>query len=196
MENENDYIDKLYSGKFEKFEVQSVDEDWTRLNSKLGKSNFLKFSFASFNVFYLAAFLSFAGTAGYLGVHSAAQSAKIDSLEKKIEVLIEKVEKQDDLLILTDSASIEEVEINTDENKTNFPIQNIEIQKTPVNSKEITLKNAPEISIKADTVDQKTDSSIINKSSVQKINKVKKTVFVKKDKVLITDTVRIKQNQK
>jgi hypothetical protein len=196
MENENDYIDKLYSGKFEKFEVQSSDDDWTRLNSKLGKSNFLKFSFASFNVFYLAAFLSFAGTASYLGVHSAIQSSKIDSLEKKIEVLIKKVEKQEELLILTDSANTEEVEINIDENKTNIPVQNVEIQKTPTDNKDNILKNTPEISIKTDSVAQKTDSSVINKSPKQKISKVKKTVFVKKDRVLITDTVRIKQNQK
>jgi hypothetical protein len=191
MENENDYLDKLYSTKFEKFEVQSSDDDWNKLNSKLGKSNFLKFSFASFNVFYLAAFLSFAGTASYFGVNNAIQSKKIDSLEKKIDVLKKKVENQEENLVLTDSAKIKKIE-----NETIILLQNKQIQPTSFDKKVNILTNKPEITLKKDSVFQKIDSSVINKPQIQKINKVKKTVFVKKDTVFVKDTIRIKKKVK
>jgi hypothetical protein len=192
MDNEKDYLDKLYSEKFEKFEFQSTGDDWNQMNSKLGKSNFLKFSFATFNIFILGALIAFAGSATYFGVNHIIQSNKIESLEKKIEVLQDQVNKNEPKSIIIDSASIEKNEkkqefIDASKGKKGESIDNIKENK----NEKIVLTEA---NTKKDSIIVKPDS--IFKAEAQKIKKVKKTVFIKKDKVLVTDTVRIKKKDK
>jgi hypothetical protein len=199
MDNEFDYIDKLYSEKFDKFEDQTSGSEWDRLDSQLGKSNFLKYGFATFNVFYLAAFLTFAGTATFLGVKSIKQSTEIRKLEHKVEVLQKQVNQNETYPVLADSAatkSQEEKPENKIETKpvekkeTSIAIQNIN------NSKENLSSNKPTLNLKKDSVYTKLDTSSTIKKEPVKINRVKKTVYIKKDNVIVKDTVRIKKEVK
>jgi len=195
MDSEKDYIDKLYSEKFEKFEFHSSGDDWSKLNGKLGKSNFLKFSFATFNIFFLGALLAFAGTATFLGVTNIKKSEKIEELEKKVEIFQEKENKS--IPSLVDSIIIENqdnrTEISDEIKALNAANKNEVLQKLS-ETKEKTI--APEIVIKKDSVHAKTDSATHIKSEPPKINKVKKTIFIKKDKVVLKDTVVIKKKEK
>lgn len=61
MSTQKDDIEQLFSAKFEKFEIQSSEEEWNRLSAKLRWSNFLKFNITSFNIYYLAALITLTG---------------------------------------------------------------------------------------------------------------------------------------
>jgi hypothetical protein len=197
MDNDN-YIDKLFSEKFEKFESQTLEEDWNKLNSKLSKSNFLKFSVATFNVFYLAVFLSFAGTATYFGVNNAIKSNKIKTLENKVEVLQKQVNKNEIPNLNIDSIVTEKKDDKPELNNNkalNIKAKN-EVPQNISNDKVNVMTNLPQLSLKKDSVSIKPDSSLVNKPNTQKITRVKKTIVIKKDKVLLKDTVRIKKKVK
>lgn len=217
MDNEKDYIDNLYSDKFKNFEFQSSSEDWDLLNSKLSKSNFFKFSFATFNMYFLVGFISFAATASYLGVTNIKLSKKNEILENKIEVLIEQKKQNEVYPILIDSLELENFEDEPDidigqETEDNF--ENVEV---PENKKDKLIKPTiilPQINSKNDSVYTKPDSLAIKLSSnkdsafvkpdssavivpkIQKVKRVKKTIYIKKKNVIITDTVVIKKKSK
>ncbi len=191
MESEKDYIDKLYSEKFEKFEFQTSGDDWNAMNSKLGKSNFLKFSFATFNVFFLGALMAFAGTATYLGVTAINQSKKIEQLENKIEVLKVKENNNETSPLIIDSTIIEKQKEKQKPNN--------EINVSNFVKKEIPFKNIevpPQLNSKKDSIYVTPDSTAVIKTETQKIKIVKKTTFIKKDKVILTDTIIIKKKEK
>ena len=192
MDSEKDFLDKLYSDKFEKFEFQSSGDDWANLNSKLGKSNFLKFSFATFNIFILGAVIAFAGSATYLGVNHILQNKKIETLEKKVEVLQKQINNSETNATFIDSASLKNqkntviTEIKTEITKKDERKQNVEDEK----------KTLQETNIKKDSIIINPDTSSIIKTDPQKIKKIKKTVFIKQDKVIVADTVWVKKKKK
>lgn len=222
MDKENNYIDKLYSEKFElysekfeKFEFQTSNEDWDKLNSKLSKSNFFKFSFATFNMYFLIGFISFAATASYLGVTNIKLSKKNEILKNKIEVLIEQQNENEAFPVIADSVAIENFEDEQEVDIEQEAEDNIGTIEVPENNKDNKVKVIlPQLSSKNDSVYAKPDSSSVMLSSeknstivkpdsssvivpkTQKVKRVKKTIYIKKDKVIITDTVVIKRKIK
>jgi hypothetical protein len=197
MDSDKDYIENLYSEKFRKFEIQNSEDEWNMLSSKLGKSNFLKFSFATFNVYFLFIILSFATVTGYLGVTNFTKSNKIETLQHKIDLMQNQENKNETNSIIADSVENEQ-EISSKNNKIN--IQN-NFQKKPENQKnkddkKSVVLNMSDLSSPKDTVYTKPDSSSYLKPEPLKINRVKKTIYIKKDKVIVTDTVIIKKKIK
>jgi len=199
MDKESDFLDKLYSEKFDKFEDQAFDNDWIKLSSKLGKSNFLKFSFVTFNVFYLAVILTFAATSTYMSVSNIIKTKKIQNLEKKIEELQQKQDTTEAFALTNDSIIIEntgqeaevknEINLLKNENKKELK-QNRDEEKA---DKSIAKS---QIGTAKDSVFIKPDSSSVNRIVPVKINKVKKTIFIKQNKVLVKDTVVIKKKER
>jgi hypothetical protein len=193
MNKENDYIDKLYSEKFDNFEDQTSDSDWISLNSKLSKSNFLRFSFVTFNIFYLAVLLMFAGTSTYLGVSNIIYTKEIQKLEEKIKVLQQQSDTTESLTLTTDSITIENKVQKTEIKRENSLLNNKEIQASNIEYKSNTSIDKALINTSKDSVYLKPDSISVSKTIPVKINKVKKTIFVKQDKVIVKDTVVIKK---
>jgi hypothetical protein len=85
MENEKNYIDKLYSDKFSKYESNISDDEWAKLSIKLSKVNFLKFSFTTFNAYFLLAIVTFVAAVIYFGINNFNISKKNEKLNDKIE---------------------------------------------------------------------------------------------------------------
>jgi hypothetical protein len=195
MNTEQDYIDKLYSEKFEKFEFQNSDEEWNRLNSKLGRSNFLKFSFATFNMYFLIIFVAFAGTASYLGVTSIKKSQEIKKLEEKLEILQKQGNKNQINLIYSDSLLNENEKNNQEKLKTINVEKKRESYQNAIDIHENNLKNIQQLNQTKDSVLINQDTSSLIKPVTPKIKRVKKTVFIKKDKVILQDTVIIKKGK-
>jgi hypothetical protein len=226
MYNDDDYIENLYSTKFDDFNSQTSKEEWNKLDIKLSRANFLKFSFTSFNVFYLAVFMSFAGMASYFGVTSYLQSKKIEALENDIALLRKQgneiaialksrdtlyfVNKQNKTEIKNESTSknMEKTSnrndaIYTEIKQNNTGIKNggkpVDISKkvemslkSENTNKNVSTTFSPQ-TIKPDSLCKKVDSIIALKPEAQKVKRVKKTVYLKQDNIVIKDTLVIKK---
>lgn len=195
MHNEKNYIEKLYAQKFGHYEPQTSEDDWNKLNSKLSRSRFLKFSFTTFNIFYLTVLFAFASTVSYLGVENHQLNRKVQLLEENIET-IHNQERQTPQL-LSDTLSVEKQEVLQEpKNTTNVPAskptepQNIEYTSPRVST---ILQN--QVS-KADSVSVKLDTASTIKSEPPRIKRVKKTIFVKQDKIIVKDTFVITKKVK
>lgn len=207
MENEKNYIENLYSDKFKKFEIKTSEEEWDSLNSKLIKTNFFKFSFVTFNIFYLMAFLAFAGSTAYFGISNVLLTKKVKFLEN---VLSHKQNTENNDFIVNDSILSEKTVMNAKAAVLNIKkIQQKSTQKI-TDIKNISSKE-PKISEPANDIDTVksiiqalNDTTVIVKSEsvakplseIQKVTKVKKTVLIKKDTVFVKDTVVIKKPAK
>jgi len=200
MHNENDFIDKLYSEKLGDNKFQTTSEEWDLLNAKLSKSNFLKFSFTSFNIIYLAVLVSFAGTALFFGVGYHFQSKKIQNLEQTITILNDK--KNDSLIqtINEDTVSANNTDRENEIVKTNEPVLIGKKTKNQARNQIISANDSIvklTLSAKTDTSQAaKVDTTTLLRPEPPKIKRIKKTVFVKQDNVVIKDTVVINKKSK
>ena len=193
MEKDKDYLDKLYSNKFSKFESNISADDWTKLSTKLGKTNFLKFSFTTFNAYFLGVIVSLASAGAYLGVNNVSLLKKNEKLEDKIEVLKEQQIKNDIDPLVVDTFIIEEPEVDE-----NTEVNDIIFETKPIKRIEEKAEQLPD-QLKVDLVNTKKDSLVLVKpdTSIVKhkkvIRRIKKKVFVKQDKVIIKDTVKVRR---
>ena len=195
MKKDNDYVDKLYSDKFSKFESNISSDDWTKLSTKLGKTNFLRFSFTTFNAYFLSAIISFAAVAAYFGVNNVNLSNKIEKLEDKIEVLIEQQNLNDKEPLLHDTFTIEEPKMNVQDEITDKVV----VKTKPLNKVKNEIELFPE-KAKIDSTIMLSDSLAIAKPDTtivkpKKVIRIKKTVYVKQNQVIIKDTVKIKKQE-
>ncbi len=180
MDNKKDYIDKLYSDKLGKFESDVSNNDWSQLSTKLGKTNFLKFSFATFNIFFVGIIVSFAAAGIYLGVTNIRLSNKIEILEDKIEVQQDQKKKNDIKPLLQDTSYIEESLIYEQEKETDVEITNIKpIEKNIEKKDSLTLPKHNTSSVKPKKV----------------IRRIKKQVIIKQKDVIIKDTVTMRKKR-
>jgi hypothetical protein len=197
MEYDEDYIDKLYSDKFSKRESNISTDDWDKLSAKLGKTNFLKFSFTTFNAYFLSAIISFAAAATYMGVSNVSLSKKIEKLENKIEVLQEQQKINELEPLLPDTTATKEPKINElDETLPDEVVVETKPFNKVKNKTEIVPEKAKVDSIKTkkgSLVTEKPDTAVVKPKKV--IKRIKKKVFVKKDKVIIKDTIKIRKHE-
>jgi hypothetical protein len=187
-------IEKLFSAKFDHFEVKSSEEDWLKLSSKLSVSNFLKFSLITFNIYFLFGLLTIAGVATYSGLKYYRLIKKVHQLEQTIEDFkkLEPIQNAPFVApIDTNQASVTKTNNSTEERTIRA-----EVQGKNAKTEEI-VTNANPVQIIRDT------AQVINALPLQsdttnknKIKKVKKTVTIKKDKVVIKDTVVITKSLK
>jgi len=203
MQNEKDDIERLFSKKFEKFEVKTSEEEWLNISSKLSRSNFLKFSFTTFNIYFLLVLVTFAGTATFTGIRNSQLSKKIYKLERTIQSYQSK-EHVHPASTFTDSANIQlaQPELKTD-------VKTVEFQK------ESNPKSIPEIKSQTDKpkikdvplsssefeIKDTAQKVVINPSirdTVQRtiVRKVKKTFVIKPKTVVVKDTIVITKSLK
>jgi len=174
-------IEKLFSGKFEHFEVNSSEEDWLQLSSRLKVSNFLKFSVMTFNIYYLVALFAFAGTATYSGVRNYALNKKIDQLETTIKAQEKK-----------------ETNVSPSHSNPNPIITEPVKSEVKVNPKPVIQKKAANLEIIpakktasfTDTIKIAADPLQIDTTYNRK-TKIKRTIVVKRDRVVIKDTTKL-----
>ncbi len=195
MDNEMNNIDKLYAKKFSKFESQISAEDWTKLSTKLSKTNFLKFSFTTFNAYFLSAIVTFAAAATYFGVTNINLSNKNKKLEEKIEILQEKQIKNDIEPLLIDTFDIE-----GPQHEEQFEVDNDNIIATKPIETTTANKEFLEKQQEKDSINTKIDTTSILEPDTQsipqkKIIRVKKMVYVKQNKVIVKDTVTVKKKE-
>jgi hypothetical protein len=183
-------IEKLFSKKFEHFEVKTSEEDWLTLNSKLKRSNFLKFSIVTFNVYYLLALLTFAGTATYSGFNNHKLTKKVNQLEQTI-----KTYQKSERIVPLDSVKKTTL-IEPDQKKT---IQNT----TPLKTEPTLAKPSVIKMLQPSTRVAINDSSLkINDNPLQvdtpyvRKTKVVKSIVVKKSSVVLKDTMVIVKHSK
>ena len=220
MENKKNYIENLYSEKLGKFEYQTNNADWEALSAKLSKTNFMKFSFATFNVFYLGALLAFAGSSAYLGIANYTLSSKIQLLESKIEILSKNEEflkrnisipntfENQNVTLENNKAinnkkttKIANNEIVNKNAKTNSPQNKISTSQPSLHTKLANTNEAvntipQQASVKGEITNNTIDSLSTTNYEPQKIKRVLKTIFVKQNNVVLKDTVVIKKKLK
>jgi hypothetical protein len=195
MENEKNYIDKLYSDKFSKYESNISDDEWAKLSIKLSKVNFLKFSFTTFNAYFLLAIVTFVAAVIYFGINNFNISKKNEKLNDKIETFQDQQIKNDIEPLIIDTFDIEETKLNTQSKITDIKPVTFEPTKKTTVEKEPSKKQSEK-----NPINTKTDTSSVLKPDTQsipkkKIIRVKKKVFIKQDKVIIKDTVTVKKKE-
>lgn len=207
MNNKMDDIDKLYSDKFENFEFHSSDDEWGKLSSKLAKANFLKFSYSTFNIYYLTAIFGFFAFLVYLGLIIFPTTAEFDPQQKfpgKLMELKTVVEKQEFASDSTMKTSVQDEQTIQKDSKAKEIYQDAKIDSLV--AKDI-LKRETSKLISSDvkeSLDKNHDSLTLSKSDTSdviiqqtpKIKRVKKTIVIRKDQVIVTDTVKIKKREK
>ncbi len=195
MYNEQD-IEKLFSKKFEKFEIKSSEEEWSRLSSKLSRSNFLKFSFVTFNVYYLLALLTFAGTATFTGYKNLRLTKEVKQLEQTIETY-QKEKPTQVLSVPLDSDRINPqiIKANKSGDAKTAVGNNPGLQGKNVNIEGVKPSN---VVLAVKDTSRKIDSKPVqvDTTNSKKIKRVKKTIAIKKDKVVVKDTVVITKPSK
>jgi hypothetical protein len=140
---------------------------------------------ATFNVYYLLALITFAGTATYSGFSNHKLENKINTLEQTIQTYQKK-----------------ENSIQPDTPKNNTPIKTIEHPSTVQNNtpNKATTTKAPTIKMLQPSGNSGlSDSSVkINDNPIQidspvKKPKIVKSIIIKKTSVIVKDTVVVKQ---
>ncbi len=200
--DKKDDIEKLFSKKFEKFEVKSSEEEWIHLSSKLNKSNFLKFSFVTFNIYYLLVLATFAGTATFAGIKNIQLTKKVYRLEQTVQTYQNADQKKpltdqsvDSAKVLLplfkpeESKEVTKVEIKpANENRA----KSIEPASSPKNRVSTEIPKEIKDTVKAPIINiNQSDTTIKNK-----VRKVKKTLVVKPKTVVIKDTVVVTKSFK
>lgn len=215
MENSNNAIEKLYSTTFTDFEDTPPNEDWSALSTKLDRVNFLKFSFSSFNVFYLFALLTLICSTAYLGVNNYLLLTKNTLLEMQIETLNRSAHINDVLdqtnithipndvhgKINTSTESLKNIQNSMSSSNVNqqFEANNRSIfESVPMSDINSTKISEPAI-VKPDVAksnDTKMtieasipDSSTLNLAPSNAIRKVRKTIYVKQNHVIVKDSI-------
>lgn len=199
--NSSHDIEKLFSSKLKNYQVTASDADWQKISRKLGRTNFLKFSVVTFNVYYLSAILLFAGTATYSGVKNYTLNHKVQKLEKSIAVyhktgVFPEIEEAIDTTLVPEPEEPELMQSTT--------LPSLELKKISESShnakpdaKHAALTDTV-VTPKADSV--KTEAPKENKMdsvSVEKrVKRVKKTIYVKPTDVVKRDTVIISKPRK
>ena len=184
-------IEKLFSKKFEHFEVTASEEDWLQLNSKLWRSNFLKFSTLTFNIYYLLALITFAGTATYSGFNNHHLTKKVDQLEKTI-----KTYQRKNVTFPVDSVKSSEIFIEPNPKK---DVSNrTPIKAEPTVAKVATVKMLQPVDRPAinDSALKINDNPIQIDSHLVRKTKVVKSIIVKKNSVVVKDTMIITKQRK
>lgn len=195
MYNEKDYLEKLYAAKLGNYEPQTSEDDWIKLNSKLSRSRFLKFSFTTFNIFYLAVLFAFAGAVTYMGIENRNLNRKVQLLKENIETIHKQAPQTPPFF--SDTLSVIKQEILQEaKNTTTPPVSKpTEPQKIEYTSPQVSTTLQIHVS-KADSVSVKLDTASAIKSEPQRIKRVKKTIFVKQDKIIVKDTFVITKKVK
>jgi len=204
MHNEKDNIENLFSKKFEKFEVKSSDQEWLELSSKLSKTNFLKFSFITFNVYYLMVLVTFAGTATFTGIRNMQLYNKVEKLEQVVQSY--QMKEQTNSSPATYSDSIKSKPAAIEENKPAKTINTIiedkkkaepEIKvKAKEEEKTVSLPPVnPPMEVKDNSLKPEVPSSV-DSASKPKFRMVKKTLVVKPKPIVLKDTVVITKRMK
>jgi hypothetical protein len=205
MDTHKNDIEKLFSTKFERFEIQPSEKEWLNLSSKLSRMNFWKFSSASFNIYYLVVIIALAGTVVWLSVSNIQLSGKIDLLRDAL-----RTNKENDRIPTTPATNSISPVISSNPH----PAKHTEALPLPVQSKtkkemlpikESDLKKGELPSIP----DQKNKDSIRNITPIVPLIKptadtsvkntvkiIKKVLIVKPKPVVIKDTVRITRPSK
>jgi hypothetical protein len=246
MQNEKDNIEKLFAEKFGNFESQTSEKDWNSLYAKLRIANFMKFSVATFNIYFLVTLVALAGTTAFFGINNAILSGKVKHLENSIQKssLQNAENRTSDFLVDTvnipsgltnreeannsvknihqNSSDANEANVSFDTKSTSADKINPgkSISKKLINPSPLTnsatLKERNDIAKKStnDRTDENClgtenknllpDSSVTANSDTlktiatdsKKIKKVKKTVLIKQDKVVVKDTIIIKKTLK
>lgn len=191
--NDEKEIGDLFSGKFENFEVKFSEEDWLKIKPKLRFSNFLRFNFYNFNIYYLLAIVLFAGTTTFSGISYYKLSKKTKQLEKQIEQCElnqnSNIEEENPVKpVQPVSANTTPVTIPENKPKKNKPITSVQITNdipVHVTGKQTT----PDI---GDTVTKVDDKPIPPDTNINiKYKKVKKTLKVRRGKFFVKDTLII-----
>ena len=200
--SDND-IDKLFLKKFGSFEAKTSEEEWRALSPKLSRFNFLKFSFVTFNVYYLMLLTALAGTVAYSGVKNMELSKKVRTLEQNLKnqesqpqeetinqssTPTEALDKNEPEAVSTQSQTGKKsnTSLNSNTLTSVVPVQDEEKEK-PVSKEEI--KDTAHIAVPQLV---KPDSL-----SVSKIKRIKKTLVVKPQVVIVKkDTVVITKRRK
>jgi hypothetical protein len=197
MSSRNDDIDKLFSKKFEKFEVKPSEGEWLELSPKLSRFNFLRFSFVTFNIYYLTVIVLFAGTATFTSVRNIQLSQKVDHLEQSLKIYQKNEETKK---ISVPSPEVEDVSKPVSSKTHEFAVKKSKPSKNVESSLPSTYSESenPE---KHNTQKEIKDTAqistqIFNRPDTLakiKVKKIKKTfvikprvVIVKKDTVVIT----------
>ena len=205
MNTHKNDIEKLFSTKFERFEIQPSEKEWLDLSSRLSRTNFLKFSSTSFNIYYLVIMLILAGTVAWLSVANIELSEKVDLLRDAL-----RVNKENDRIPGTPATnSISPVISNSPRPAEHqeilpLPVQS-EIKKERAQKKENDLKSGERPLVS----DQTSKDSIhniapaapsitppVDTSAKNSVKIIKKVLIVKPKTVVIKDTVRITRPSK
>lgn len=205
MHNEKDNIEELFSKKFEKFEDKPSDQEWLELSSKLSKSNFLKFSFITFNIYYLMALVAFAGTASFTGIRNIQLTQKVQKLEQTVKSYQKQGEVTSPPLQYSDSmksqpaTSIDEIKPSK---TVNTKIENRKKEEPLIKEKSGELEKDvnqplpnPPVVLKDNSVKPDAMSSI-DTTNKPRFRKVKKILVVKPNPVVVKDTVVITKRLK
>jgi hypothetical protein len=201
MSTHKDDIEKLFSTKFERFEVKPSEGEWLSLSSKLSRMNFWKFSYSSLNVYSLVLLSALAGAAVWFGVANIHLTEKNHILRDSIRVYQEKVRTI--TLPSTDSSSIPfRKELPTDRKNEKISTTPSQVKKR-IAGKEVDNSVKPEDKQAAST--QSGKDSVRNavpappgNDSIAKapVRRVKKLVVVKPKTVVVKDTVNITRPSK
>ena len=199
-----DDIDKLYSDKFENYQFQLKGYEWIKLSSKLNVANFLKFSFTTFNAYFLGIIVSFFALSAFLGFGYLNKSNEIDNIKNNLENVIPPNSKNELPQLLHDTIliknSVDEVIIkdiqNPKEQNTSIspPQENDTLKKGFMEKSTISVGDS--LNQNLDTFSVSNSDNSDNLKEIPKIKRVKKTIYIKKDQVIVTDTIKIKKEVK
>lgn len=201
MDSGKNYIDKLYSEKFEEFEMKTASDDWAALSTKLARANFIKFSLATFNVYYLAAMVVLTATVVFFAVTNLNLNDKIENLENKInqsenpEVINFQEDPNVDSSsvgsIVSEAEMIDKALPQKEAKKNQDEIKNVGKNKILKAEETSKIEEKDTLASNVNPIIVETPDSIAIKASTTKIKRIKKTVFVKKEQVIVNDTVKI-----
>ncbi len=184
MKNDLDNIDLLVKQKLSNISFQVTDDEWSILNKKLSVKNFLKFSPFNVNIYYVVLVSALVSFTGYLAIQSYRFHTQNKYLEKSIKAN-NKIEKQ--------SIQIEPVNNSLKKEITNKPCN---VNKKDSHSSNTFQENKPKTDslnkskiILKDTVQVKTEPVIKKADSVLQNKPIKKKVYIKKNPVIIRDTI-------
>lgn len=193
MISKGEDIDNLFSKKFEKFEVKPSDSEWIELSPKLNRLNFLKFSFASFNIYYLITFAFLVTATTFSIVRNIQYAQEVQDLKRKLE---EVQSKEQVIKSVGTNQYLIEHEAN---NRSNF--DKVQVSQ---NSDNLSVQNKKAKTDGADSKqnhgiikkrDQESFTTDVSKNSVIPSQKVEANVGQeKKDTAATTESTRIGGN--
>ncbi|HEY4784484.1 MAG TPA: hypothetical protein VIH57_00480 [Bacteroidales bacterium] len=197
MDEKKNNIEELFTRRFENFEVKSTEEEWIRLNARLSKSNFLRFSFVTFNIYYLVVIAAFAGTASFMSIKNYHLSQEVKRLQRSVINYQQREQEKQLPRQRSDSTKFLPPAKETLESKETSTDHKNHIKQ----NKGQPVEPAPSVQNKVETEAFKVlkDSSktslpnitVVDTMEKSKARKVKKILVVKPKTVIIKDTVVI-----